>query len=49
MLAEVEDGFEADGETAYSLKSKTMNRRLLEAKERQGGIPLEAAFERLGV
>ena len=40
---------EAERETAYLLKSETMRRRLLEAKERQGGISLEDALERLGV
>lgn len=40
---------EGERETAYLLKSETMKRRLLEAKERQGGISLEDALERLGV
>ena len=40
---------ESERETAYLLKSETMRRRLLEAKERQGGISLEDALERLGV
>ena len=40
---------ESERETAYLLKSETMKRRLLEAKERQGGISLEDALERLGV
>ncbi len=40
---------ESDRETAYLLKSETMKRRLLEAKERQGGISLEDALEKLGV
>ncbi|MGI4789559.1 MAG: hypothetical protein ACRYFS_11990 [Janthinobacterium lividum] len=40
---------ESERETAYLLKSDTMKRRLLEAKERQGGISLEDALERLGV
>ena len=40
---------ESERETAYLLKSENMKRRLLEAKERQGGISLEDALERLGV
>jgi antitoxin YefM len=31
---------ESEKETAYLLKSETMKRRLLEARERQTGIPL---------
>ena len=31
---------ESERETAYLLKSENMKRRLLEAKERQDGIPL---------
>jgi len=34
---------ESEKETAYLLKSKNMKRRLLEAKERQSGIPFEEA------
>lgn len=40
---------ESERETAYLLKSENMKRRLLEAKERQGGISLEDALERLGI
>lgn len=40
---------ESEKETAYLLKSGTMKRRLLEAKERQAGIPLEEAREKLGI
>ena len=40
---------ESERETAYLLKSETIKRRLLEAKERQGGVSLENALERLGV
>ena len=40
---------ESERETAYILKSEPMKRRLLEAKERQGGISLENALKRLGV
>jgi PHD/YefM family antitoxin component YafN of YafNO toxin-antitoxin module len=35
---------ESERETAHLLKSKTMKRRLLEAKERQQGIPLDEAM-----
>jgi hypothetical protein len=34
---------ESERETAYLLKSETMKRCLLEAKERQGGTSLEEA------
>lgn len=40
---------ESEKETAYLLKSKNMKRRLLEAKERQTGIPFEEAREKLGI
>ena len=40
---------ESERETAYLLKSERMKARLLGAKERQVGIPLEAAIEKLGV
>jgi len=40
---------ESERETAYLLKSETMKRRLLEAKERQQGLSLEAAVEKLGI
>ena len=40
---------ESERETAYLLQSETMKRRLLEAKERQGGITLEDALEKLGI
>ncbi len=39
---------EGERETAYLLKSETMKRRLLEAKERQGGLSLEEFHARLG-
>lgn len=39
---------ESERETIYLLKSNNMKRRLLEAKNRQGGISLEDALERLG-
>ena len=40
---------ESERETAYLLKSEKMRTRLLEAKDRQEGISLEAACEKLGV
>lgn len=40
---------ESEKETAFLLKSETMKRRLLEAKERQTGIPFEEAREKLGI
>jgi PHD/YefM family antitoxin component YafN of YafNO toxin-antitoxin module len=40
---------ESEKETAYLLKSEKMKRRLMEAKERQTGIPLEEACEKLGI
>ena len=40
---------ESERETAYLLKSENMKRRLLEAKERQEGIPFDEACEKLGV
>ena len=40
---------ESERETAYLLKSETMKRRLLEAKNRQEGISLDEACEKLGI
>jgi PHD/YefM family antitoxin component YafN of YafNO toxin-antitoxin module len=40
---------ESEKETAYLLKSKKMQQRLLEAKDRQDGIPIEEAREKLGI
>ena len=40
---------ESERETAYLLKSENMKRRLLEAQERQDGIPFEEACEKLGI
>ena len=40
---------ESERETTYLLKSENMKQRLLEAKDRQGGIPLEEAREKLGI
>lgn len=39
----------SERETAYLLKSKNMKKRLLEAKQRQEGISLEATREKLGI
>ncbi len=40
---------ESERETAYLLKSETMKRRLLEAKQREEGIPLEAVVAKFGI
>ena len=40
---------ESEKETAYLLKSEEMKRRLLEAKDRQTGIPFEEALEKFGI
>ncbi|HXG94333.1 MAG TPA: prevent-host-death protein [Blastocatellia bacterium] len=40
---------ESERETAYLLKSENMKRRLLEAKDRQEGVSLEEAREKLGI
>ena len=40
---------ESEKETAYLLKSKNMKQRLLEAKDRHDGIPIEEAREKLGI
>jgi len=39
----------SERETAYLLKSETMKQRLLEAKNRTGGVSLEEARSQLGV
>lgn len=39
----------SERETAYLLRSETMKRRLLEARERREGIPLEEVREKLGI
>ena len=36
-------------ETTYLLKSQKMKQRLLEARNRNEGIPLEEALEKLGI
>ena len=40
---------ESERETAYLLKSENMKRRLLEAKNRKEGIPLEEVVEKFGI
>lgn len=40
---------ESERETAYLLKSKTLKKRLLDAKKRTDGIPLEQVREKLGI
>jgi PHD/YefM family antitoxin component YafN of YafNO toxin-antitoxin module len=40
---------ESERETAYLLKSESMKKRLLEAKNRTGGVPLEEAAAQLGI
>jgi PHD/YefM family antitoxin component YafN of YafNO toxin-antitoxin module len=40
---------ESERETAYLLKSETMNRRLLEAKQREQGIAFEEACTKLEI
>ena len=37
----------SEHETAYLLKSRVMKKRLLEAKERQDGIPFNEALDKL--
>ena len=39
----------SERETAYLLKSPAMKERLLEAKNRTGGLSLEAVRDKLGV
>jgi PHD/YefM family antitoxin component YafN of YafNO toxin-antitoxin module len=39
---------QAEKETAYLLKSEAMKERLLAAKKRDEGVPLEEACEKLG-
>lgn len=39
----------SERETAYLLKSDTMKKRLLEAKNRQDAIPFKVAREKLGI
>ena len=46
---EIWEKLTGEDETSYLLKSKTMKSRLLEAKDRQTGISLEEACEKLGI
>lgn len=39
----------SERETAYLLQSETMKQRLLEAKERTGGVSLDEARAQLGI
>ena len=39
----------SERETAYLLKSETMRKRLLEAKNKTGGVSLEDARAQLGI
>ena len=40
---------ESEKETAYLLKNEKMKKRLLEAKDREEGIPFDEAREKLGI
>ena len=40
---------ESERETAYLLRSETMRRRLLEAKQRQDGLSIESVVEKLEI
>jgi antitoxin YefM len=40
---------ESERETAYLLKSNAMRQRLLEAKQRTGGVTLDEARQKLGI
>jgi len=40
---------EAERETAYLLKSRATRKRLLDARQRDTGVPLGEARERLGI
>ena len=40
---------QSEKETAYLLKSKAMKKRLLDAKNRKKGLPLDEARKKLGV
>ena len=40
---------ESERETAHLLRSERMKKRLLEAKNRDGGLPIEAVVEKLGI
>ena len=40
---------ESERETAYLLKSEAMRKRLIEAKDRVGGVSLDEARQKLGI
>jgi antitoxin YefM len=40
---------ESERETAYLLRSNAMKQRLVEAKERRGGLSIEDVCEKLGI
>jgi len=40
---------QSEEETTYLFKSKTMKKRLMEAKNREEGIPFDEACKKLGV
>jgi antitoxin YefM len=40
---------QSEKETAYLLKSETMKKRLIEARNRKRGVPLEEARKELGI
>lgn len=40
---------QSEKETAYLLKSETMKKRLLKAKDRKEGIPFDEACKKLGI
>ena len=46
---EIWEELTGEDETSYLLKNETMKKRLLEAKDRQTGISLEEACEKLGI
>ena len=46
---EVWEELTSEDETSYLLRSETMKNRLLSAKDRQTGISLEEACEKLGI
>jgi hypothetical protein len=39
----------SETETAYLLKNEAMRTRLIDARNRKGGIPFEVAREKLGI
>jgi hypothetical protein len=40
---------QSEKETAYLLKSETMKKRLIKARNREEGIPFDEALKKLGV